>query len=237
MKIAIIGYGKMGQAIEKIAKIKKHTIVFKKSRTPNKKEIQEIDVAIEFSTYKSVINNLSFCLQNNKPIVCGTTGWLHKINLIKNLCKNKKGSIVYSPNFSIGVNILFKINNVLSKIMNSYKEYEIEIEEIHHMQKKDKPSGTAIEIADKSIKNLKNKNKWTLDVKTYMKNEIPIISKRMDNIIGVHIVRYKSIIDNIEIKHIANNRLGFALGSVIAAEWLFNNNKPGFFSMQDVLNI
>lgn len=235
MNIAIIGYGKMGKIIEKISKKRGHNIIIKTSKTPTKKDLKKSEVAIEFSTPKSAVNNIKICLKNKIPIISGTTGWENKIDIIKNICKKTKGSFLYSSNFSIGVNIFFEINKKLANIMKKNNEYKIYIKEIHHKDKIDIPSGTAIKIAQDIIEKNSKIKKWTLNTEKYKKEEIPIIVERKKNEIGTHIVIYKSKIDNIKIKHNANNRKGFGLGAVIAAEWI--KNKKGFFTMKDVLDL
>lgn len=237
MKIAILGYGKMGKLIKQVAIHRNHKIILQTNSTPNQNEIKNANIAIEFTNSKSVIENLLLCLKNNIPIICGTTGWMDQLSYIKKKCKKYQGSILFSPNFSIGVNIFFKINQILSSIMNKYPEYEIKIQEIHHIEKKDIPSGTSIKIATDIIKNNNTKNKWTTNIKNFKKNEIPIESKRIHNVPGIHSITYESVIDKLEINHIANNREGFALGAVLAAEWLFKSKKKGFFSMKNVLKI
>lgn len=233
MKLALIGYGKMGKSIEKEAILRGHNIILKTSLTPKIEEIQNADIAIEFSNPQSAFENVKICLENKLPVVCGTTGWLNKINDLKKICKKKNSAFIYSSNFSIGMNILFKINKELAKIMNKYNEYNVYIEEIHHKNKLDIPSGTSISLAEDIIKKT-NKKKWTIN-NCKNKDEIIIKYKRLENIPGIHIINYKSNIDKLQIKHKAYNRRGFAIGVIIAAEWL--KNKNGFFSMQDVLKI
>ncbi|WP_185849878.1 4-hydroxy-tetrahydrodipicolinate reductase [Blattabacterium cuenoti] len=234
MNIAIIGYGKMGKYVEKIAKIRNHQISFFSNESPNSMSLTNTDVAIEFTQPDSAFNNIKICLENNIPIVCGTTGWLEKFPLVKDICKKNNGAFLYSSNFSIGMNIFFEINHQLSKFLSTYAtDYEVKIEEIHHKEKIDKPSGTAISLA-KDIINNKMKTTWILDKKD-TKDQILIISKRLEKIPGTHTVTYKSIIEDIEIQHKAHSRDGFALGAIIAAEWI--KNKKGFFSMKDVLKI
>ncbi|WP_185858601.1 4-hydroxy-tetrahydrodipicolinate reductase [Blattabacterium cuenoti] len=235
MNIAIIGYGKMGKTIEKIAKIRNHKISLCYDATPSPFLLKNSDVAIEFSQPNSAFNNIKICIENELPVVCGTTGWLEKLEMIKKICIKKNGSFLYSSNFSIGMNLFFEINKKLSKLLFPYSEnYEVQIEEIHHKEKIDKPSGTAISLAQDIINN-NIKKTWTLDNKK-TKNNISIISKRCQNdVSGIHTVLYESKIENIEIKHKAHNRDGFAFGAVIASEWI--KNKKGFFSMKDVLKI
>ncbi|WP_185861348.1 4-hydroxy-tetrahydrodipicolinate reductase [Blattabacterium cuenoti] len=236
MNIAIIGYGKMGKSVEKIAQIRNHKISLCHDETPsiNLLKNSNSDVAIEFSQPHSAFNNIKICIENNIPIVSGTTGWLKKFEIIKEICKEKNGSFLYASNFSIGMNIFFEINKKLSKLLHLYsRDYEVTIEEIHHKEKIDIPSGTAISLA-KDIVNNKMKKTWSLYEKK-TKNQILILSKRFNNIPGIHIVKYESKIEEIKIKHKAHNREGFALGAVIAAEWI--QNKKGIFSMKEVLGI
>ncbi|WP_185867220.1 4-hydroxy-tetrahydrodipicolinate reductase [Blattabacterium cuenoti] len=236
MNIAIIGYGKMGKSIEKIAKIRNHKISLCYDETPTLHLLNNSnsDVAIEFSQPHSAFNNVKICIENNIPVVSGTTGWLEKFEIIQKICKEKNGSFLYSSNFSIGMNILFEINKKLSKLLSFYSEdYEVTIEEIHHKEKMDKPSGTALSLAKDIIHN-KMKKTWILDEKK-TKNQILILSKRFKNVTGIHIVKYESKIEDIKIQHNAHSREGFALGAVIAAEWI--QNKKGIFSMKEVLGI
>lgn len=236
MNIAIIGYGKMGKAIEKIAKIRNHKISLCYDGTPSIHLLNDSnsDVAIEFSQPHSAFNNIKICIENDIPIVSGTTGWLDKFEIIKKICKEKNGSFLYSSNFSIGMNIFLEINRKLSQLLHLYsKDYEVTIEEIHHKDKIDKPSGTALSLA-KDIVNNKMKETWVLDDKK-TKNQVLILSKRFNNVPGIHVVKYESKIEDIKIKHKAHSREGFALGAVIASEWI--QNKKGIFSMREVLGI
>ncbi|AGW86298.1 Dihydrodipicolinate reductase [Blattabacterium sp. (Nauphoeta cinerea)] len=237
MNIAIIGYGKMGKAIEKIAKVRNHKISLCYDGTPSVHLLNDSnsDVAIEFSQPHSAFNNVKICIENNIPIVSGTTGWLEKFEVIKKICQKKNGSFLYSSNFSIGMNIFFDINKKLSKLLHLYsKDYEVTIEEIHHKEKIDKPSGTALSLA-KDIVNNKMKKTWILDKKKKDQDKILILSKRFNNVPGIHVVKYESKIEDIKIQHKAHSRVGFALGAVIAAEWI--QNKKGIFSMKEVLGI
>lgn len=232
MKIALLGYGRMGKEIEKIALQRGHEIVIK-STGKETYNITDADVAIDFSIPSSAVENISNCINNSIPVVSGTTGWLENYNNIVELCNEKKGAFIYASNFSLGVNIFFELNKQLAKMMNSLQDYNLSIEEIHHTKKLDAPSGTAITLAEGIIES-SNKTNWELDGKASEEN-IPIIAKRIPDVPGTHIINYESSIDSINIKHTAHNRQGFALGAVIAAEWL--QNKTGFFSMKDVLNI
>ena len=230
MKIALFGYGKMGKTIEQIALQKGHTIVLKTSGKSSLEKIIEADVAIDFSTPKAAASNIKFCLERQIPIVCGTTGWLDNYNEIINFCNKCNGAFIYASNFSIGVNIFFKMNEYLAKLMKPWKEYQVTLEETHHTEKLDTPSGTAITLAEDIIKNSDNKS-WNL--KKAKKKNIMITSKRVTNVKGTHTINYQSEIDTISIQHEAKSREGFALGALIAAEWLVG--KKGVFSMKDVL--
>ena len=230
MKIALFGYGKMGKTIEQIALQKGHTIVLKTSGKSSLEKIIEADVAIDFSTPKAAASNIKFCLERQIPIVCGTTGWLDNYNEIINFCNKCNGAFIYASNFSIGVNIFFKMNEYLAKLMKPWKEYQVTLEEIHHTERLDTPSGTAITLAEDIIKNSDNKS-WNL--KKAKKKNIMITSKRVTNVKGTHTINYQSEIDTISIQHEAKSREGFALGALIAAEWLVG--KKGVFSMKDVL--
>ena len=237
MNICIIGYGKMGKAIEKIAIQKGHNITLK-INSKNKDDLKientlNIDVAIEFSHPHSAFNNIQFCLQNNIPVVSGTTGWLNQIEKVKKTCIKYNSSFLYAPNFSLGVNLFFELNQRLAKITASQSCYDIKIEEIHHTQKKDNPSGTAIKLAETIIDHSRYK-RWTVE-ESIEPNQINIKSKRKKNATGTHTVRYESEVDIIEINHSAKSRQGFGLGAVIAAEWLVG--RKGVFSMKDVLKI
>jgi len=230
MKIALFGYGKMGKTIEQIALQKGHTIVLKTSGKSSLEKIIEADVAIDFSTPKAAASNIKFCLERQIPIVCGTTGWLDNYDEIINFCNKCNGAFIYASNFSIGVNIFFKMNEYLAKLMKPWKEYQVTLEETHHTEKLDTPSGTAITLAEDIIKNSDNKS-WNL--KKAKKKNIMITSKRVTNVKGTHTINYQSEIDTISIQHEAKSREGFALGAFIAAEWLVG--KKGVFSMKDVL--
>lgn len=232
MQIALLGYGKMGKVIERIALERGHTIVLKKSSSSSFDGLLNADVAIDFSIPDMAVSHISECLNNNIPIICGTTGWLENYDNMVELCNTKKGSFIYASNFSLGVNIFFELNNYLAKMMSNLKQYKVSMEEIHHTQKLDAPSGTAISLAKGIIENSEYTN-WTLD--KAKDKEIHIAAKRIENIPGTHSIFYDSDVDQIEIKHTAHNREGFALGSVIAAEWIIG--KKGVFTMKDVLGI
>lgn len=232
MKIALLGYGRMGKEIEKIAISRGHEIVIKKD-VDDEIEITLADVAIDFSVPNSAFNNISNCLNNNVPVISGTTGWLENYKDAVALCKEKKGAFIYASNYSLGVNIFFELNKQLAKMMNTIEGYNISLEEIHHTLKLDAPSGTAITLAEGIIEN-SSKNNWELGEKTSEEN-IAIVAKRIPDVPGTHTILYESEVDTIEIKHTAHSRKGFALGAVIAAEWIAD--KTGVFSMKDVLNI
>ena len=230
MKIALLGYGKMGKTIEQIAVARGHESVLKIDNAETPYDITIADVAIEFSTPNSAFANISNSLTHKVPVVAGTTGWLSQYNEAVALCKAQQTAFLYASNFSIGVNVFFALNKTLAKLMSGLKEYEVAIEEIHHTQKLDAPSGTAITLAEGIIAET-DKTGWHLD--TAAENEIPIVAKRIDNTPGTHIITYSSEVDTIEIKHTAHNRNGFALGAVMAAEWIVG--KQGVFTMSDVL--
>jgi len=233
MKIALLGYGRMGKEIEKIAVSRGHEIVIKKDQG-DVVDITLADVAIDFSVPTSAFDNISLCLQNAVPVVSGTTGWLEKYEDAVELCNQNKGGFIYASNFSLGVNIFFEINKRLAKMMDQVSGYTTAIEEIHHTKKLDAPSGTAITLAEGIIDNSK-KSEWELDGDVNNESIIPITAKRIPDVPGTHTISYDSLVDKIEIKHTAHSRKGFALGAVIAAEWIIG--KPGVFSMRDVLNI
>tara|TARA_R110001632_G_scaffold66932_6_gene157447 strand:- start:3468 stop:4178 length:711 start_codon:yes stop_codon:yes gene_type:complete len=235
MKIALLGYGRMGKEIEKIALQRGHEIVLR-IKEDEEYDISKADIAIDFSVPNAAYNNIINCFNHKVPVVSGTTGWLENYTKATTYCKENDGSFIYASNFSIGVNIFFELNKQLSKMMNSLEDYSINIEEIHHTKKLDAPSGTAITLAEGIIEN-STKSDWELkesDLKTDAQI-IPIEAKRIPDVPGTHKISYESEIDSIEIKHIAHNRKGFALGAVIAAEWLVH--KIGVYTMKDVLNI
>lgn len=233
MKIALFGYGKMGKVIEKIAIERGHEIVLKIEQGDASYNLKIADVAIDFSTPTAAVSNITEAINCQIPVVCGTTGWLEAFESIKSLCHTKNGAFLYASNFSLGMNLFFELNRKLAQVMKPYGEYSMGIEEIHHTQKQDTPSGTAITLAEDAIKESEYTG-WSLG-KSLDPKQIGIEAKRIENIPGTHSVSYDSKIDSIEIKHIAKNREGFGLGAVIAAEWLFG--KTGVFSMKDVLNI
>ncbi len=231
MKIGIIGYGKMGKAIEKVAIDRGHLISFKTNNC-DINLINDVDVTIEFSTPESAFTNIKNCIDSNVPVVSGTTGWLEDLDDIKKLCDKKNGSFLYASNFSLGANLFFELNKKLAHLMSDKNQYKTSIDETHHIHKLDKPSGTAITLADDIISNSRYKN-WELDSSS--KDKININSSREKEVNGVHKVVYSSENDIISIKHEALNRNGFALGAVISAEWLVN--KKGCFSISDMLII
>ena len=232
MKIALLGYGKMGKVIERIAFERGHEIVLRKSSTSSFDGLQNADVAIDFSLPNVAVENISECLNHGIPVISGTTGWLEHYDKMVSLCNEKNGAFIYGSNFSLGVNLFFELNDYLSKMMSKFNQYSVSMEEIHHTQKLDAPSGTAISLANGIIKNSEY-TKWTLENPDT--NEIVIDAKRIENVPGTHSVFYQSNVDTIEIKHTAHNRDGFAFGAVIAAEWLIG--KKGVFTMKDVLNL
>lgn len=233
MKIAIIGYGKMGKTIEGILIERGHEVPVKLNRKPEAEDLKDIDVAIEFSSPEAAFDNISTLIENKIPTISGTTGWLEKLDEIIDLNQKNNCAFLYGSNFSLGVNLFFELNSHLAKLMAKYPEYKIELEEIHHTQKLDAPSGTAISLVKDIIEN-SGKTDWKLDA-TDSEEIIPIKALRIDNVPGTHTVSYISEIDTIEIKHTAHTRKGFALGAVIAAEWI--HGKKGFFSMKDVLGL
>ena len=237
MKIALLGYGKMGKVIEKIALERGHEIVLRKSSAANFDGLLKADIAIDFSVPTSAVNHISECLNQNIPVISGTTGWLENYDEMVQLCQAKNGSFIYASNFSLGVNIFFELNNYLAKMMKNLKDYNVSMEEIHHTQKIDAPSGTAVTIAEGILEENKNYTHWELthDPSQVEEQNLAVIAKREDSVPGTHLVKYTSDIDTISFEHVAHNRDGFALGAVIAAEWL--GNKKGLFTMHDVLKI
>jgi len=236
MKIALIGYGKMGHAIEQIAVAKGHEIVLKinidntADFTPE--AIREADVAIEFTGPDTAFDNIMKCIENGVPVVSGSTGWLDRYKEVEKAVKENDAAFLYSSNYSIGVNLFFEVNKYLARLMKDYPDYDVEMEEIHHTQKKDAPSGTAISLAEQILENLPRKKDW-VNEPALNAEQLSIISKRVDPAPGTHVITYKSEIDDIEIKHTAHNRKGFASGAVVAAEFL--ENRKGVYSMRDVL--
>ena len=237
LKIALIGYGKMGKMIEEVALLKGHKIaciIDLDSTEEDWKKLAMADVAIEFTQPNVAVQNIYKCFEYNLPVAVGTTGWYKEIDAVVNVCVDKKQTLFTATNFSIGVNLFFHLSNQLAKTMEYLPEYNIEIEETHHTQKIDAPSGTAITVAEGIIENIKRKDDWVLNENQVInENEIPISAIRLNDVPGIHIVSYKSAIDDIEIKHTAHSRAGFAQGAVIAAEWVAG--KKGYFTMSDIL--
>jgi len=232
MKIALLGYGKMGQVIEKIAIQRGHEIVVRKSIEDTFEGIENATVAIDFSAPVAAVENITAAFNLGIPVISGTTGWLGDYDKMVDLCIEKNTAFISSSNFSLGVNIFFELNSYLAKIMNKFKDYKVSIEEIHHTQKLDAPSGTAISLAKGIIEN-SNYNDWTLENPKL--DGILIDAKRIENVPGTHTVSYNSTVDLLEIKHLAHNREGFALGAVIAAEWIVG--RKGVYTMKDVLQL
>ncbi len=238
MKIAIIGYGKMGKAIEEIAIAKGHEIVLKidayNTSDFTKENVQKANVAIEFTGPHTAFENITKCIQWAVPVISGSTGWLDNFEKAKKLCEEKKGCLIYASNFSIGVNLFFEINKKVAALMESYENYDVAMTETHHTEKKDAPSGTAISLAEQILAEIGRKNKW-VNEQTNEASDLIIRSERIDPAPGTHSVTYDSPIDSIEITHTAHTRKGFAGGAVLAAE--FANNKMGIFTMKDVLGL
>ena len=238
MNIALIGYGKMGKTIESIALERGHSVDLKIDIESlgdfTKEKLQQCDVAIEFTGPHSAKENILKCLDAGIPVVSGSTGWLDEWMVVETACKEKNGTFLYASNFSVGVNIFFELNKKLAQLMKGHKEYSVSMEEIHHTQKKDAPSGTAITLAEQVMQELTHKKNW-VNQATTSPEELPIISKRKDPAPGTHSIKYSSAIDDIKIIHTAHSRQGFALGAVLAAEYVCN--KKGMFSMKDVLFI
>lgn len=247
MKIALLGYGKMGKMIEQIALERNHEIVLKITRENlydlTLANLQQADVAIEFSTPHTVLSNITLCMDAGIPVVVGATGWYEKIQEVKNVCVERNAAVIYASNFSVGVNILFHLNKMLARIMNRFPDYEVQVEEIHHTQKLDAPSGTAITIAEGIMENMPVKEAWVNVVSGQVNDDSPVAitpnqllieSHRIENVPGTHTVVYDSEVDTIEFKHTAHNRSGFALGAVLAAEWI--KDRKGFFTAADLFN-
>ncbi len=238
MNIALIGYGKMGKAIEEIAIERGHKIVLKINDENlddfTKEKVMKADTAIEFSGPQSAYDNIKGIIDFGVPVVSGSTGWTERMLEINKFCLERSGSFLYASNFSVGVNIFFELNKKLASLMASHSEYEISVEEIHHTQKKDAPSGTAITLAEQILEQIRKKKKW-VNQHSNDPSELPIISKREDPAPGTHSIMYSSFIDDIEIIHTAHNRKGFALGAVLAAEFI--KDKKGIFNMNDVLGL
>ena len=244
MIIAILGYGKMGRIIEQFAFERGHEVVLKvnidNTADLNIANLRLADVAIDFSTPDSVLSNIDLCFTAGVPIVVGTTGWYAKLQEIKDKCVAGNNTLMYASNFSVGVNVFFFVNKILAKIMNRYPQYEVQVEEIHHTEKLDSPSGTAMTIAEGILEELDRKNEWVNELigseeQVVAKPEQLLIeSHRIEEVPGTHTVIYSSEVDDIEFKHKAHSRSGFALGAVIAAEWL--ENKTGFYNINDMFD-
>ncbi len=238
MNAAIIGYGKMGKEIEKILIERGHkvTLIIDQDNTADldAAHLKEVDVAIEFSTPQTAYSNIVKCLEYNTPVVCGTTAWLDRYDEVKQLCESKKGTFFYASNYSIGVNLTFRLNEMLARMMNRFPEYDVTLEEVHHTQKKDAPSGTAITLADGIVSNLDRKKRWVNGMTTNPA-ELEVQAIRRSVVPGIHTVTYESEADVITLSHNAKSRRGFALGAVLAAEFI--QNKRGVFSMKDLLEL
>jgi 4-hydroxy-tetrahydrodipicolinate reductase len=232
MNIALLGYGRMGKTIEALALKRGHSIVIKTSDITTV-DITKADVAIDFSIPEAAFKNITTCFNQNIPVISGTTGWLKDFDKAVDLCKTEKGAFIYASNFSLGVNLFFELNSKLAQMMSKFNDYKVDVEEIHHTQKLDTPSGTAITLAEDIISQSTKLKHWSLEERN--SEALKIEAKRIENVPGTHIVTYKSDIDTISIEHEAHNRDGFALGAIIAAEWLIG--KQGVFTMKDVLNL
>lgn len=232
MNIALFGYGKMGKMIEKIATKRGHHIVAKIDEGTKAIDFSQMDVAIDFSMPNAAFENITQCFEHHVPVVSGTTGWLEDYDRAVASCHAHKGAFIYASNFSLGVNLFFELNAHLAQLMSQMDQYKVHLEEIHHTQKLDAPSGTAISLAEGIIKNA-NYHRWSMEDNAA--GTVPITAKRTGDTPGTHSISYTSAVDSIEIKHTAHNREGFALGAVIAAEWILG--KEGVFSMRDVLNL
>lgn len=238
MKIALIGYGKMGMAIEEIALQKEHEIVLRigleNLEDFTVQNLQQADVAIEFTGPHSAVNNIKTCMDAGLPVVCGSTGWLNHYEETIQYCRQKNSAFLYASNFSIGVNLFFELNNYLAKLMTKHSNYQVSIEEIHHTEKKDAPSGTAITLAEQIMQHNAAKKQW-INHENGEAGDLPVISRRVDLVPGTHTINYTSVIDDITITHTAHNRKGFAAGAVLAAEFI--QNKKGIFTMKNVLEL
>lgn len=232
MRIALFGYGKMGKMIEKLALSRNHEIIAKIDIDSSEIPYKEIDVAIDFSTPEAAFTNITNCFKNKVPVISGTTGWLSNYEQAITICEEQNGAFIYASNFSLGVNLFFELNKKLAKMMHGVPGYKTSLEEIHHTQKLDAPSGTAITLAE-GILDYSDYKAWKLDGNK--EHELPIYSIREGLVPGTHMVEFSSQVDSIQIKHVAHNREGFALGAIIAAEWLLG--KTGVYTMKDVLNL
>jgi 4-hydroxy-tetrahydrodipicolinate reductase len=244
MKIVLLGYGKMGQLIERFAMKRGHEVVLivdESNRSSiTSEDLEDADMAIDFSTPDAALENISLCFESDLPLVVGTTGWYEHLEEVKETCLDADQSLLYGSNFSIGVNIFFHINKMLAKAVNPYKQYDVQVEEIHHIHKLDAPSGTAITIAEGILENSDDKKSWVNSVEGCGEEVIPkadellIESLRIEEVPGTHTVLYSSEVDQVEFKHTAHSREGFALGAVIAAEWLFG--KKGFYQVTEMFD-
>ncbi|MGJ1197079.1 4-hydroxy-tetrahydrodipicolinate reductase [Sphingobacterium spiritivorum] len=244
MKIVLLGYGKMGQLIEKFAQKRGHEVILvvdqHNRETLTAQDIQDADVAIDFSVPSGALENISLCFEASVPLVVGTTGWYDHLDEVKDICLETDQSLLYGSNFSIGVNIFFHINKMLAKAIQPYHQYDVQVEEIHHVHKLDAPSGTAITIAEGILNNSDTKQQWVNELVDDgdgiipKPNELLIESLRIEEVPGTHTVLYSSEVDQIEFKHTAHNREGFALGAVIAAEWL--KGKKGFYQVTEMFD-
>ncbi|MFI3268144.1 MAG: 4-hydroxy-tetrahydrodipicolinate reductase [Rikenellaceae bacterium] len=236
MNIAIIGYGKMGHEIEKILISRSHNVALiidiDNQNDFTKENFKDIDVAIEFTAPHTAYDNICKCMEIGVPVVCGTTAWLDKYDEVLALCEKTNGAFFYSSNYSIGVNIFFKVNKMLAKLMNPYENYDVTVEEVHHTQKKDSPSGTAVTLAEGILENIERKNSWVGNTTTEP-DELEVLGIRRSIVPGTHTITWESEIDMIEIKHLAKGRQGFALGAVVAAEYLCG--KKGVYTMDDII--
>lgn len=244
MKLALIGFGKMGQTIQRLAEEAGDSIVLtidlENKADFTKENLQKADVAIEFTRPETAFENIKKCMEAGIPVVSGTTGWSNKMQAVKTICIENKGAFFYSSNYSIGVNIFFAVNKYLAKLMATQSQYDVRMEEVHHLQKLDHPSGTGITLAEGILENIEWKSQWQAFMQTASEeafspdaNTLPIISKREGNVPGTHIVTWKSEVDTLEISHVAHSREGFAAGALAAARWLIG--KQGCFGMQDML--
>ncbi len=244
MKIALLGYGKMGQIIERFALERGHEVVLKitidNPEDLTASNLRKADVAIDFSTPDAALGNIYACFDANIPVVVGTTGWYGELQQVKNDCLSRNNTLLYGSNFSIGVNLFFHINELVAGVMNNYPAYEVQVEEIHHTQKLDAPSGTAMTIAEGIIEKLERKTEWVNELEgtpfdeVVKPDQLLITSQRIENVPGTHTVIYSSEVDEIEFKHTAHSRSGFAFGAVVAAEWL--QHKQGFYNIADIFN-
>lgn len=233
MKIALVGYGKMGNIIDGIATQRGHEIVARLNEKPSLENLNNPEVVIEFSQPEVAFDNIKFCLENKIPVICGTTGWLEQKPQIESIAKENNTAFLYGSNFSLGVNLFFALNEKLASLMKNFDEYSVQLEEIHHIHKKDAPSGTAISVAEGIIQHNPKFNTWKLE--ETKGDKLGIFAIREDEVPGTHSVTYTSEVDEININHIAYSRNGFALGAVIAAEWILGKN--GIFNMKDVLGL